>query len=435
MRIRHPEDGSALVEAAIIFPVLILILYWSSALTDVLVLKLKAAEAVRYALWETTIFKTPAQIQDELARKYIDLRSPRDVQVAGTGLLLYPNLPQPGFRVDLDTTSEKVGIGGEVNRPEKLGVLGTVLDSVFGTLAKTIDKELERERFNVRGKAVARVSLGPGKPAGGHVLGGGDVIGLGTRNDPEGPSALAKMALQAPLPSERPMQLVFDTWKAWPKPAEYTLDGAPTNVSVSPMRTYPVVEEQVSAQVDKIVFFGMNQNSWFETMRFLGRTVAHKVGYLTGGSLPDVFSAARMDGPDRGPITILPPEPADAVWVPSDCDVQGHSEPCATQRLGDLRTSKAGPAFLDDTETLGPRVDRTRYTLPFRINTQYWTESGGTNSGDGTGGERHLTAPPKQLTDTNEYVNTYHCRGHFFAGAQHAQESDPDRRYAKECSQ
>lgn len=96
MAIRHPEDGSALVEAAIIFPVLILILYWSSALTDVLVLKLKAAEAVRYALWETTVFKTPAQIQDEVARKYIDLRSPRDVAVAGSGLLLYPSLRSRG---------------------------------------------------------------------------------------------------------------------------------------------------------------------------------------------------------------------------------------------------------------------------------------------------------------------------------------------------
>jgi hypothetical protein len=432
MPIRHPEDGSALVEAAIIFPVLILILYWSSALTDVLVLKLKAAEAVRYALWETTVFKAPAQIQDEVARKYLDLRSPRDVQVAGTGLLLFPSLPQPGFRVDLDTTSQKVSIGREMNPPQPDGVFGSFLDIVFGAMAGTIDAEMARERFNVHGKASARVSLEPGKPQGSHLLAGGDVIGVG---DGRQPSPLAKMALQAPLPSERPMQLVFDTWKAWPKPAEYTRDGAPTDVSVSPMRTYPVVEEQVSAQVDKMVFFGLNQAWWFDKMRTLGRTVGAAVGPIAGGSLPDVFSAARMDGPERGPITILPPEPADTGWAPSECDVQGHDEPCATQRLGDLRTARAGPAFLDDTETLGSRVDRTRYTLPFRINTQYWQQSGGTNAGDGTGGDRKLQAPPQALTADNEYVKTYHCRGHFFAGSQRAQEADPARRYAKECSQ
>src|SRR3954470_8897711 len=125
MAIRHPEDGSALVEAAIIFPVLVLILYWSSALTDVLVLKLKAAEAVRYALWETTVFKPAAQIQDEVQRKFVDLRSPRDVQAQGTGLLLTPSLPKTAFQVELDTTSKKVSIGA---------------------LASTLNAEMERER-------------------------------------------------------------------------------------------------------------------------------------------------------------------------------------------------------------------------------------------------------------------------------------------------
>src|SRR4051794_16084369 len=189
MAIGQSEDGSALVEAAILFPVLVLILYWSSALTDVLVLKLKAAEAVRYALWETTVFKPPAQIQDEVQRKFIDLRSPRDVTVQGTGLLLAPRLPNPGFRVDLDTTSKKVSIGG------------------------ALDAEMEREGFNIRGKAVARVSVGPGSPDGSPILNGGRLLAA----DLGRPSSLAKMLLQVPLPSERPMELIFDTWKAWPR--------------------------------------------------------------------------------------------------------------------------------------------------------------------------------------------------------------------------
>jgi hypothetical protein len=384
---------------------------------------------VRYALWETTVFKAPGQIQDEMQRKFADLRSPRDVQAQGSGLLLTPGLLNPGFKVDLDTTKE-VSIGGKVTQPEQLGFLGTVVDTAFGALAKEVDAEMERERFNVRGKAEARVSLGPGNAGGSPILNGGNVLAA----DFSRPSSLTRMALQAPLPSERPMQLVFDTWKAWPKPAEYTLDGAPTNVGVSPMRTYPVVEEQVSAQVDKIVFFGLNRQPWFETVRSAGRFMADRLGTLAGGSFPDVFSAARMDGPERGPITILPPEPADASFVPSECDVDGRSEACATQRLGDLRTSGTRPGSLNDTDTLGSHVDRTRYTLPFRINTQYWTESGGTNAGDGTGGDKKLKAPSAALTEDNEFVKTYHCRGHFFAGARHAQESDPDHRYAQECS-
>ena len=51
MRHFSGESGSALVEAAILFPCVLLILYWSVALTDVLVLKLKASEAARFALW------------------------------------------------------------------------------------------------------------------------------------------------------------------------------------------------------------------------------------------------------------------------------------------------------------------------------------------------------------------------------------------------
>ena len=54
MRTLSGQSGSALVEAAILFPCLVLILFWSIAFTDVLILKLKASEAARFALWETT---------------------------------------------------------------------------------------------------------------------------------------------------------------------------------------------------------------------------------------------------------------------------------------------------------------------------------------------------------------------------------------------
>src|SRR3979411_2008819 len=84
------ERGSAMVVAAFIFPCLVLILYWSAALTEVMVLKLKAAEALRYTLWESTVFKAPQQIDAEVQQRFADLRSPKGVDLPHTGLLMYP---------------------------------------------------------------------------------------------------------------------------------------------------------------------------------------------------------------------------------------------------------------------------------------------------------------------------------------------------------
>jgi len=116
MRALREERGSALVEAAILIPVLVLILYWSGALTDVLVLKLKASEAARYALFETTVWKTPAQIDQEVRTRFADLRSPAPLAMKSTGLLLYPKSSDLSFRTAVDTTSTEVRLaGGPVN--------------------------------------------------------------------------------------------------------------------------------------------------------------------------------------------------------------------------------------------------------------------------------------------------------------------------------
>ena len=72
-----------MVEAAIIFPCLVLILYWSAAITDVMVLKLKAAEALRYSLWESTVYKAPRQIDSEVRQRFVDLRHQNGLEVLG----------------------------------------------------------------------------------------------------------------------------------------------------------------------------------------------------------------------------------------------------------------------------------------------------------------------------------------------------------------
>ena len=112
MRNLDGQSGSALVEAAILFPVLVLILYWSIALTEVLILKLKASEAARFALWETTVWKSPSQIDREVRQRFADLRSAASIDRAATALLLFPRSAGLRWGADVDVASGEVMLSG-----------------------------------------------------------------------------------------------------------------------------------------------------------------------------------------------------------------------------------------------------------------------------------------------------------------------------------
>jgi hypothetical protein len=438
MKTRTTERGSALTEAAIIFPCLVLILYWSAALTDVMVLKLKAAEALRYALWESTVFKAPAQINSEVQQRFVDLRSPRAINLQYTGLLMYPLARDILWRADVDMTHTKVGLGGTARFPSGGSWWQRALAIIAGALSRAVDAEVRREGFNVHGEAIAAVALVHARhdEQASPILKGGDLLGLRGGNDLDHPPSMTNLTFEAPMLHgalrQRPMHLIFDTWKAWPKPAAYTFDRGSTDVTVSPMKTYPVVEEQVSAQVKKIAFFGLTSASWFNRLNnILGEILRSGImSTLVGGKLPDVLSADRMDGKKRGPITILPVERPRERWAPHDCDMMGRTQPCDSQRIVDVFTSQTGAKLLDNYSTMGDGVDRTRYTVPYRINTVYWRESGGTD--DRAVGPR-LTSVAARLSTNNDYVKTFNCRGHFFAGSQSAQQADPHRRYPPSC--
>jgi hypothetical protein len=396
------ERGSAMVESAILAPLLILLVMISAAFTDVMILKLKAAEAVRYALWESTVFKPAAQIQDEVQKKFADLKSPRSLDTKGTGLLFYPLATDLGWEAAVDLSSTKAGLGGQ--RAELgSGFWSEALGAVSNTLGTSVDTVTRSQGFNAFGVATATVALTHARQSFGLTL-------------------LADLSFHAPLAEERPMQLVFDTWKAWPTP------GAATNPA-SPMQTYPVVEEMVSAQVKKIAFSGLSGYSWFSRLNSIGGTLAGNgvSDALSGGKLPEIFSTERMDGPNAGPITILPVGIPQESWAPSQCDFNGSQQTCGTQRLGGLVTTEV--QFLGDDDALGAQVDSTRYTVPFKLNSRYWTKAGGVNelSAD--------TASLQPLPDTmaSESAKSWSCRGHFFAGAQTAQQTDRGARYSKEC--
>jgi len=420
----HTEDqGSALTEAAIVLPCLVLAICWSAALTDVLILKCKAAEALRYALWENTVFKPPARVDAEVRSRFADLRSPRQIRMQNTGLLMYPLTRNLTWRAEVDSTTAEVSLGGS-SRLEKTGApWDRFLDAVAGSLSRSVDPATAAMRFNSRGMAIARVALVHARhDARSPILQGGDLPGLRGGGDLGHGRALGDFHLQAPPPSQRPMQLVFDTWKAWPKPTVYTLTGAGADVGTPPSRTYPEVEKQVSAQVDRIAFFGVEGIAGFRDLRdFVGRAMRSGVSRtLAGGTLPDIFSIGRMDdlATNRGPITILPPERAVESWVPHECEIAGALVPCPTQRAGDVTTSGSAPRYLDGEHSIGERVDRTRYTVPYRIQSTYWRRYGGM---DRELDSAELAPVDPRLAAGNGYVKTYRCRGHFFAGSTKAQ--------------
>jgi hypothetical protein len=420
----HKEQrGSALTEAAIVIPCLVLVVYWSVALLDVLLLKLKAAEALRYALWESTVFKPPRQIHLEVLGRFADLRSPRRLGTQHTGLLLYPLARDLEWRADVDTTSAEGGLGGASLLPRTGGPWERFVDAVSAALGTSVDAAAAGMKFNTNGVALARVSLVHAlHGAHSRILKGGDLPGLRGGSDLGLPRSVATLSFQAPLASQRPMRLVFDCWKAWPKPAPYTFATVSTDVAASPARTYPEVEKQVSGQVSAIAFIGINRLPAFRELReFVGRIFRFGVTKtVAGGTLPDIFSSDRMDdlATNRGPISILPPEQSTESWVPHRCEIAGKDLPCPTQRIGDVTGAAAVPIWLGDEHTIGDQVDRTRYTVPYRINTTYWKRSGGI---DRELDSAQLERVKAKLATENEYVKSYRCRGHFFGGSRKAQ--------------
>lgn len=430
---RRSERGAAVVEAALVLPLLVVLLYWSIAMTDVLVLKIKSSEAVRFALWESTVFRDPKDIAADVAARFADLRSPASQQLAFTGLMLYPRSQDMVWTAEVDTTSKAVPIGGEGNLqlpvvPDAVsGAVGTVVSLISGV----VDEELDREQFNVHGSAEARVQLVRASHLESAILNGGDLLGRRGGDDVDHARSMANWSFQTPLPGQRPMRLVFDTWKAWPKPAVFNRAGAPDGPGISPQLTYPVVERQVSAQVDKIAFLGLRQTAAFQKLSGAMGELLHSDAMRTmlGGEAPDILATGTMDGDGpRGPITILPVERPDVGWAPGGG--------LNVQRIGDVGTAREEPVWLRSNEALvkdDGGEDYSRYTVPFRINTRYWTEDGGM---DGDARHPRLAKPDGEVgAASNGYVDTFHCRGHFFAGAVRAGVSDVRKRYrSPECN-
>lgn len=424
------EHGSALTEAAIVIPVIIILLFWAIAMTDIMVLRIKTSEAARFALWETTVFRQPAAISSDVAQRFRDLRSPASVNSQFTGLLLYP-MAQHMILSSNVQPNQTVSIGGKVKLDNPTGIIDKFLGFLLGVVSGTVDGATGFFKFNRQGAATARVQLVRASHIGSKILMGGDLIGNKGGNDYEHSGFMQNLAFATPVSiNHNPMRLVFDTWKAWPKTAAYTKNGAKTNIGVAPAQTYQTVEEQVSAQVDKIAFYGARQSGVISAVdNFMSRVNSSGVmNLLFGGTMPSILATGRMDTSARGPISIRPVASPDQGWVPAY--TPGAGMEAGSQRLGELATYGAAKAADAPRTAFIQNQDQTRYTVPYIINSQYFTDNGG---GDRDVFKNKRKSMRPDLARTNEYVKTYQCRGHYFAGGIAAQQPDVSKRYRPNC--
>ena len=427
--LRKDERGSALTEAAIIIPVLIVLLFWAIAMTDIMVLRVKTAEASRFALWESTVFRSQAQISADVAQRFRDLRSPQTINTEYTGLLLYPQATNMILSATVNQ-SNTVSIGGKVKLDNPTGLIDKFLSLLLGVVSGTVDGATRFFQFNTRGSASASVTLVRASHIGSKIMMGGNLLGDKGGDDLDHSELMQNLTFRSPVAGHNPMRLVFDTWKAWPKPAAYTSNGGKTNTAVSPTATYQTVEEQVSAQVDKIAFYGARQSGIISAIDdFMSKVNSSGVmNLLFGGTMPSILATSRMDSNTRGPITIRPVAQPDASWVP------GYTPPggleAGSQRLGELATYGSPKAADSPRTSLIAGQDQTRYTVPYIINSQYFTDNGG---GDRDVFNTKHKALKSTLSRTNEYVKTYQCRGHYFAGGTTSEQTDFAKRYRPNC--
>jgi hypothetical protein len=348
--------------------------------------------------------------------------------------MLYPQASNMVFSAQVDT-KRAVSLGGHARLDNPTGnrFVDWFLNLLVGAVSDSVDGATRFFRFNTNGAATSQVTLVRASHIGSQIFGGGEIL-KGVSMDHS--AAMQNLTFTAPVKGANPMRLVFDTWKAWPKPAAFTRDGGKTNITVDPMKTYVTVEEQVSSQVDKVAFYGIKQIGFLSKIDdFLGKVRSSQVArFLFGGTIPSIIATDRMDARTRGPITIRPVERPDVGWTPTYNPGSGLD--AGSHRLGEL-ASYGNPVYTDYPRTaLIDQQDPSRYTVPYKINSQYF-KSQGFSDGNG-GGDRNVnnvlhTPMRPALAQQNDYVKTYQCRGHFFAGSINPGVTDVKRRYRSNC--
>ena len=356
-RITTSEDGSALTEFAIVVPVFVIILLWSTFIADVGLLRIKIQEVARLAAWEMTV-------QQNAATTGAAVNNPIRDRVVGAdgrgGLVRGPQsfLVESSFPV--------VNVDDAVGSPIELDTNG--IPSFTSARAAA--------RAHVEASATLKFNLPHGYSLGGN----------GTSNG-QPPPAPIRMTADSPV-------LLVDTWKAWP--GKYAVSSG--NVNTRPEETYGDIsafggsgrdspaEREVAARLKPFIFDGLGF--------YPGGVVETVLGSDLKLPVPNPLGDIRT-WKDNGPIAMLAGTSEGwELWSP------GYGKP--VQRFG--RQLSSGPGVV-----IPSTNERARYTAPGEaIQTGYW-------SGSGMGQPPYGAFGPK--ADDNPYRKAFKCRGAYFLGA------------------
>lgn len=397
------DEATALTEFVLVAPLFVLLIFWSQFFADLGLVRIKADEAARYALWETTAQREPAIINEEVSARFANLASPESIrQPRPVGVRSFPNA---NFTSNIRENVEARMDARITMPPAPGGILGTILSFAMPLINQAVSSMFNRYGFNQNGASQANVTVGVRNtifPAG-RVLGIFFDAGQGS----------GTITVRSRTPN-----MVVDTWKAWP--GRYrTLPGSSRNVATDVYDTYPrtsanansAVEREVQAQVARGAFWGQSGG--------IVGGIANFIDELAGPNIVSTRTWAESGWKNAGPIAILPADQPRASFSP------GYN--VANQRMGGGREvsgsrgwangiNVAYPRNTVDGNTFGggPTVDRSRFTVPYRVNTGIWNQMGGATN---TGGMAVSPIPGINTPNLNPYVRAMNCRDIYYMGS------------------
>ncbi len=364
-----------MVEFSVMLPVMLIILFYSVFLTDLVEVKLVGLEMARYVTWEKVGHRPVSEIKSDAEARFANLTSynkdPGDQHH-------YIGITNVQVKVDKIDDDVEVKMTGEIPRANGGGgLVGSLMSMVSGG----INGVLSWAKLNPRGLVHSEVSL----QVENKIVPNFSMFGVEVK-DP---------ALGAPFVFREQSELIYETWKAWPHPE--ALVGQKTR-GADPMTTYPTAEDQVAAQMQHVAYFGAGK---IRDVPIIGKIVDLIGGVLSFLGLPPPIATGTSRDND-GPITLRPASNTGvASFSPSG---KTHD----SNRLGDKYADHvfyagSGSPYVDSPD---PGVDRSRYSLPFRFNSGHWYRKDG----------GYDVKPLHKQQIENEYYQTWLCRGHYYMG-------------------
>jgi hypothetical protein len=142
-RLRGGESGQALVEFAIVAPLIVLVLMFAVWFYELIHIKLKVQEAARYAAFEATAFKLHDYDQGKTANSTLALQAQSSIMVEA--MLRYADLDSdPATKIPTNfsifAASWKPGVLIYLaNKPEEVIPGGTIVNFVFQIVGTVVD--------------------------------------------------------------------------------------------------------------------------------------------------------------------------------------------------------------------------------------------------------------------------------------------------------